>query len=108
MLPVAAARSSICSYPFLLVVVALAVSGCGGGGTAPDGNLAVGFVYVGSRDDYGYNQAHAAGAAAVKQMPGVRVMEMERVADTIEVQKAMQGMIADDGAQAGFATSFNF
>ena len=25
----------------------------------------VGFVYVGSRDDYGYNQAHAAGAAAL-------------------------------------------
>ena len=27
----------------------------------------VGFIYVGSRDDYGYNQAHAAGAAALKR-----------------------------------------
>ena len=27
-------------------------------------DVTVGFVYVGSRDDYGYNQAHAAGAAA--------------------------------------------
>jgi len=26
----------------------------------------IGFIYVGSRDDYGYNQAHAQGAAALK------------------------------------------
>ena len=32
----------------------------------------IGFIYVGSRDDYGYNQAHAQGAAAVKKMPGVK------------------------------------
>ena len=47
--------------------------------TALPGRLAfaaapvVGFIYVGSRDDYGYNQAHAAGAAALKKMPGVKV-----------------------------------
>ena len=28
----------------------------------------IGFIYVGSRDDYGYNQAHAAGAAALKKV----------------------------------------
>ena len=33
----------------------------------------IGFIYVGSRDDYGYNQAHAQGAAAVKKMAGVTV-----------------------------------
>ena len=27
----------------------------------------IGFIYVGSRDDYGYNQAHAQGAAALKK-----------------------------------------
>ena len=27
----------------------------------------IGFIYVGSRDDYGYNQAHAAGAAALEE-----------------------------------------
>ena len=32
----------------------------------------IGFIYVGSRDDYGYNQAHAAGAAALKKMPASR------------------------------------
>ena len=34
----------------------------------------VGFVYVGSRDDYGYNQAHAVGAAALKKIAGVKVV----------------------------------
>ena len=42
----------------------------------------VGFIYVGPRDDYGYNQAHAAGAAALKKMPGVKVVEEENVPET--------------------------
>ena len=33
--------------------------------------LTVGFIYVGPRDDYGYNQAHAESAALVKKMAGV-------------------------------------
>lgn len=45
---------------------ALAVSG-----------LTVGFIYVGAKDDYAYNQAHAEGAAAVRARPGVRVLEEE-------------------------------
>ena len=32
--------------------------------------LTVGFIYVGPKDDYGYNQAHAEGAAALKGMRG--------------------------------------
>ncbi len=32
----------------------------------------IGFIYVGSRDDYGYNQAHAQGAAALKAWPASR------------------------------------
>ena len=39
----------------------------------------VGFIYVGPRDDFGYNQAHAEGAAALKQMSGVKVVEEERI-----------------------------
>ncbi len=31
--------------------------------------LTVGFIYVGPRDDYGYNQAHAESAAALKTDP---------------------------------------
>ena len=29
--------------------------------TAAAADMTIGFIYVGSRDDYGYNQAHAAG-----------------------------------------------
>ncbi|HEU0150896.1 MAG TPA: BMP family ABC transporter substrate-binding protein, partial [Bradyrhizobium sp.] len=39
----------------------------------------IGFVYVGSRDDYGYNQAHAQGAAALKKLPGLKIIEEEKV-----------------------------
>ncbi len=34
--------------------------------------LVVGFIYVGPKDDYGYNQAHAEAAAMLKKMPGVK------------------------------------
>jgi basic membrane protein A len=32
--------------------------------SAAAADTTIGFIYVGSRDDYGYNQAHAQGAAA--------------------------------------------
>ena len=34
-------------------------------------DLTVGIVYVGARDDFGWNQAHAVAAAALKLVPGV-------------------------------------
>jgi basic membrane protein A and related proteins len=55
--------------------------------------LTVGFIYVGPKDDFGYNQAHAEGAAAVKAMEGVTVVEEENVAETVDVQKSMESMI---------------
>jgi basic membrane protein A len=70
--------------------------------------LVVGFIYVGPRDDYGYNQAHAEGAAIVKSMPGVKVLEEEKVAETLDVQKSMQSMIELDGATLLFPTSFGY
>ena len=72
------------------------------------GDLTVGFIYVGPRDDYGYNQAHAEGAAAVKKMAGVKVVEEERVPETIAVQKTMESMINLDGAKLLFPTSFGY
>jgi basic membrane protein A len=70
--------------------------------------LVVGVIYVGPRDDYGYNQAQAQAAAAVKKMPGVTVIEQEKVPETVEVQKAMASMIEQDGAGLIFATSFGY
>ena len=49
--------------------------------------LTVGFIYVGPKDDYGYNQSHAEGAAVVKKMEGVTVVEEENVPETIAVSK---------------------
>jgi simple sugar transport system substrate-binding protein len=51
--------------------------------------LKVGFIYVGPRDDYGYNQAHAEGAAAVAKIDGVTILEEEKVAETMDVQRTM-------------------
>jgi len=68
----------------------------------------IGFIYVGSRDDYGYNQAHAAGAAALKKMPGIKVVEEEKVPETDAVEKTMESMINLDGATLLFPTSFGY
>lgn len=70
--------------------------------------LTVGVVYVGPRDDFGYNQAHAQAAAELKKMPGVKVVEEENVPETAAVQKTMAGMIAQDGAKLLFPTSFGY
>ncbi|MBM7046671.1 MULTISPECIES: BMP family ABC transporter substrate-binding protein [Rhizobium] len=70
--------------------------------------LTVGFIYVGPKDDYGYNQSHAEGAAAVKKLPGVTVAEEENVPETVDVQKTMESMINLDGAALLFPTSFGY
>ena len=72
------------------------------------GPLTVGFIYVGPKDDYGYNQAHAQGAAALKAIPGVQVVEEENVRETTDVQKTMESMINLDGATLIFPTSFGY
>jgi simple sugar transport system substrate-binding protein len=70
--------------------------------------LVVGVIYVGPRDDYGYNQAQAQAAAAIKSMPGVTVVEQEKVPETNDVQKTMGAMIEQDGATLLFPTSFGY
>ncbi|MBA4256005.1 MAG: BMP family ABC transporter substrate-binding protein [Polaromonas sp.] len=70
--------------------------------------LTVGVIYVGPRDDYGYNQAHAQAAAELKKMPGIKVVEEENVPETAAVQKTMVGMMAQDGAGLVIPTSFGY
>ena len=70
--------------------------------------LTVGVIYVGPRDDFGYNQAHAQAAAELKKIPGIKVVEEENVPETAAVQKTMSGMIAQDGATLLFPTSFGY
>ncbi|WP_321936934.1 MULTISPECIES: BMP family ABC transporter substrate-binding protein [unclassified Paraburkholderia] len=70
--------------------------------------LTVGVIYVGSRGDYGYNQAQAQAAAVIKKLPGVKVVEEENVPETVAAQKTMEAMIEQDGATLIFATSFGY
>jgi basic membrane protein A and related proteins len=74
-------------------------------GQAP---ITIGFIYVGPRDDFGYNQAHAEAVAEVKKLPGIKAVEEENVPETQSVQKSMQGMISQDGATLLFPTSFGY
>jgi simple sugar transport system substrate-binding protein len=71
-------------------------------------DFVVGVIYVGPKDDYGYSQAQAQAAAAIKKMPGVKVIEQEKVAETTDVQKVMASMIEEDGAKLVFPTSFGY
>jgi simple sugar transport system substrate-binding protein len=73
-----------------------------------DGKLTVGFIYVGSKGDYGYNQAHAEGAKAVSAVADVKVREAENIPETVIVQETMESMIAVDGAKLIFPTSFGY
>ena len=95
----------------LQTLAALGAAGTLGGWTlqaSAQAPLTVGVIYVGPRDDYGYNQAHAQAAAELKKMPGIKVVEEENVPETAAVQKTMTGMIAQDGAKLLFPTSFGY
>lgn len=71
-------------------------------------NLTVGVIYVGPRNDFGYNQSQAEAAMAIKKMPGIKMIDEEKVPETIAVQKTMEAMIEQDGAKLIFATSFGY
>ncbi|MUL36714.1 BMP family ABC transporter substrate-binding protein [Gloeocapsopsis dulcis] len=73
-----------------------------------DNPLVVGFIYVGPKDDYGYNQAHAEGAAGVAQLPGIKVVDEANVPETTAVEESMRNMIEEDGVTVLFPTSFGY
>ncbi|HSF06530.1 MAG TPA: BMP family ABC transporter substrate-binding protein [Methylomirabilota bacterium] len=70
--------------------------------------MTVGFVYVGPRNDYGWNQSHAVAAKKVAKLEGVKLIEQENVPETVEAEKVMESMIRQDGAGVVFATSFGY
>jgi basic membrane protein A len=104
-------RARLISRRHVLQAAAVGAAGTLAGGLprmAFAKDIVVGFIYVGSRDDYGYNQAHAQGAAALKKLAGVKVVEEENVAETDAVEKTMESMINLDGAALLFPTSFGY
>lgn len=71
-------------------------------------DLTVGVVYVGARDDFGWNQVHAGAIKSLAEVPGVKVVEEENVPETDAVSKSMESMINLDGAGLILATSFGY
>ena len=70
--------------------------------------VTVGFIYVGPKNDYGWNQSHAVAARKIARLEGVKLVEQENVPETVEVEKVMEGMILHDGAKVLFPSSFGY
>ncbi|WP_417308098.1 BMP family ABC transporter substrate-binding protein [Devosia sp.] len=71
-------------------------------------DVVLGIVYVGPKDDFGWNQAHAVSVQALKDLSGITVVEEENVPETDAVSKSMESMINLDGANLILATSFGY
>lgn len=71
-------------------------------------SVKMGFIYVGPKDDYGYNQAHSEGCAGVQKLAWVKAEEEASVPETTAVQETMRNMIMQDGVTVLFPTSFGY
>ena len=72
------------------------------GGSGPK----IGFIFVGPKDDYGYNQAAYQGSQAVaKAYPDSEVLTAENVPEDDNATRILEGMISK-GAKVIFATSY--
>jgi simple sugar transport system substrate-binding protein/basic membrane protein A len=103
----------------LAAAVTLAAAGCSSaashdsttGGTASSSapgkdSKAVGFIFVGPKDDYGYNQAAYEGSQEVKKaFPDLQVITAENVPEDDNAARVMDSMI-QKGAKIIFATSY--
>ena len=89
----------------LLVAACSPAAPAPGGGSS--GPTTVGFLFVGPKDDYGYNQAAYLGSVEMEKKLGsaVKVLRAENVPETEEAERVMEGMIAQ-GAKVIFPTSY--
>jgi simple sugar transport system substrate-binding protein len=70
--------------------------------------LTIGVIYVGPRGDYGWNESHSVGVQALKTLPDVKVVEAERIPETVAVASTIEAMIVQDGANLILGTSFGY
>jgi simple sugar transport system substrate-binding protein len=82
-------------------------------------DLTVGFVYIGPRLDWGWNQSHAVAAAALKGVPNARVVEADYLpestdygsgkddSETRAYTAALENLISGHGAGLIVSTSFD-
>jgi basic membrane lipoprotein Med (substrate-binding protein (PBP1-ABC) superfamily) len=76
------------------------------GTAAGTGGKAVGFIFVGAKDDFGYNQAAYLGSVGVeKAFPDLKVLRSENVPETADAERVMEEMIKN-GAKIIFPTSY--
>src|SRR5580658_7310887 len=93
---------------FLKTTAASMVAAGSGARIARAAGITLGIVYVGPRDDFGWNQAHAVAAKALKSLPGITVVEEENVPETDACAKSMESMVNLDGANIILGTSFGY
>lgn len=82
-------------------------------------DLTAGFVYIGPREDWGWNESFAVAAAALQGVPNVRVAQADYLPESTDYgsgkdmpetrayAEAMERLIADHGAGLIFSTSFD-
>lgn len=98
-------RSSLLAAALAALSVA-AVAAAAGSGSKQSEPLTIGFLYVGPKNDFGYNQAAYQGSLAVqKAFPKAHVLQAENVPETSEASRVMENMIGS-GASIIFPTSF--
>jgi len=105
------------AFTALAAALTVAAAGCSSaashdaattsGSSAPGkDSKAVGFIFVGPKDDYGYNQAAYEGSQEVKKaFPDLDVITAENVPEDDNASRVMESMI-QKGAKIIFATSY--
>ncbi|MDV2998070.1 MAG: Purine-binding protein [Chroococcidiopsis sp. SAG 2025] len=73
-----------------------------------DKPIVMGFIYVGPKDDFGYNQAHAEGKQGLAKLTWLKTVEEANVPETNAVEETMRNMIEEEGATVLFPTSFGY
>jgi basic membrane protein A len=102
------ARTTLDRRKFLQASAASLAATGSGARLARAAEAVIGIVYVGPRDDFGWNQAHAVAVSALKNLPGVKTTEEENVPETDACAKTMESMINLDGANIILGTSFGY
>jgi basic membrane protein A and related proteins len=67
-----------------------------------------GFIFVGAKDDFGYNQSHFQGEGVISKISGIKTLDEANVPETATVQETMLSMINQNGAKVLFPTSFGY
>ena len=96
------------SLALLTALASLTATTLRSGSAQAADKVVAGFIYVGPKDDYGYNQAHSEGCRGVQKLAWVKGVEEASVPETTAVQETMRNMINLDGASVLFPTSFGY